>query len=151
MRRIECEYLLVVRFLHVTELEHPSTVAFRDSDGASQLLHDLRIGLDISAALTVGRCKAFSHEVSVDACEGILSNRGIGGINKAEMKERAFAVVDIRYQFSSLAQRSETVNGLWVVLAVRFREFHKTVRCFSSGTCSVEPLIGTNLRRASCA
>jgi hypothetical protein len=95
--------LLVVRFLNISELKHSSAIALGNRDRVSQLLDDLWVCLDVPASLAVNGSKSLSHKSGIYASERVQCSRRVSGIDKTEMKQGSFTVVDVGDQFATFA------------------------------------------------
>lgn len=83
----------------------------------------MRIRRQVFDAFLVDETQTFTEDVCVYAGQWVLSCRRVRRVDKAEVKQVGFFVVNVGNKFATLADMAEAVDGFWVVLALRGREF----------------------------
>ena len=67
-----------------------------------------------------------AQEISVNACQRILSGLRVCRVDETQVQQVTLALVDVRDEFAPFTERAEAIDSFGVVLAVRGRELYET-------------------------
>ena len=108
---------LVILF-NIAEFEHACAIALGNGSCVAELLNHAGIRGEIPAAPPIDGSVTLADEVGVDGGVGICGGCGVGGVDEAEVEERALLLVNVGDELAAVTERAEAADGVFVVFAL---------------------------------
>lgn len=97
-------------------LKDTEPVCFGSLSRILKLPDDLRIGIQVLARL-VNSGQTFSHQVSIQACQGVLLDIGVGGVDEPKVQQITLALVDVCNELETFGKVFEPPVSFGPILA----------------------------------